>query len=524
MLKTLEESCRTKYHIYVFAFDQDTFIGLKRLNLPNVTPISLGDFENTELLNVKKERTKQEYCWTCTPSTIFYCIQKFKLDQCTYIDADLMFMQDPKILLDEMPANKSILLTEHRYTPKYDQTDQNGIYCVQFISFKNDTNGIRALDWWREKCIDWCYAIPDKGRFGDQKYLDNWLSMFEGVHVLQHLGGGIAPWNVQQYAFFSENDQVYGMEFNTKREFKTVFYHFHDFKLLEDGWWGHSGNYDIFDSVYFFFYRPYLFKLLEFEKLYENIRTDKVNLPENLETKFSKEILSLFGRLNRREDISYGLSILNRNRTEDVKTELVSYFIKHSLRLTHADNIYNIERRDNIFDPQKYNASIFFPAERNTTYWNRRCEVQPFDFDTSFFKIRFNLKDLGVNLSQISWAPVKWGYVSIRIESIEFRASEDKENLKFKIAVKGISHNGIRRAGGWVDFLRLNPVFMNIPVPETAEILYILGQWKWHSPDELGERVFQEIKKNPIYWLNYFFTDPKAFLQKGLLRVRNLLN
>ena len=84
-----------------------------------------------------------------------------------------------------------------------------------------------VLNWWRNACLDWCYAKAEDGKFGDQKYLDDWASRFEGVHELQHLGGGIAPWNVQQYIFKCEDSKIIGTEITTGKKFEVIFYHFH---------------------------------------------------------------------------------------------------------------------------------------------------------------------------------------------------------------------------------------------------------------------------------------------------------
>jgi hypothetical protein len=59
----------------------------------------------------------------------------------------------------------------------------------------------------------------EDGKFGDQKYLDDWTTRFSGVHVLQNLGGGVAPWNVQQYDL---------------SELDLVFYHFHGVKIFKN--------------------------------------------------------------------------------------------------------------------------------------------------------------------------------------------------------------------------------------------------------------------------------------------------
>ena len=234
------------YHLYIFAFDVRSYSILKKLNLPLATIISLDEFEDEKLLEVKKNRTQEEYCWTCTPSVIKYCIENFNLESCTYLDADIYFFSDPNILIEEM-GGKSILITEHRYTPKYNRTKTRGVYNVQFMTFKNDKNGMKALNWWRNSCIIWCYNKVEDGKFGDQKYLDDWIFRFEGVHVLKHLGGGVAPWNVQQYKL-------------EEKSFELIFYHFHGFKfLLNDK--VDLGGYAFTKEDIKLLYKPYLIHL-----------------------------------------------------------------------------------------------------------------------------------------------------------------------------------------------------------------------------------------------------------------------
>jgi hypothetical protein len=236
------EKYSNKFYLYIFAYDDKSYKLLKKLNLESVTVISLKEFEDKELLKVKGDRSAREYFWTCTPSTIKYCIESYNLDACTYLDADLYFFSNPSVLIEEM-GKKSVLITEHRYTTQYDQSTTSGIYCVQFMTFKNDENGMKALNWWRDSCNEWCYARFEDGKFGDQKYLDDWPTRFDGIHVLQNLGGGVAPWNVQQYDL-------------TDDRFKLIFYHFHNFKFLE-----HNkidlGGYELDKNDIDILYKPY---------------------------------------------------------------------------------------------------------------------------------------------------------------------------------------------------------------------------------------------------------------------------
>ncbi len=240
MYQSLENTC-DNFHLYIFAFDDKSFDILNKLNLKKATIISLKDFESDKLLAVKSSRTRAEYCWTCTSSTILYVIEKYNVSSCTYVDADLYFYKNPKLLFDEM-GDKSILITEHRYPPKFNRSASSGIYCVQFITFVNDKNGMEALRWWRDACIEWCYNRYEDGKFGDQKYLDDWTTRFNGVHVLKHLGGGLALWNIEQYSLIERNGNKIIFNNNVDNtKFEAVFFHFHHMRffkndILDLGW------------------------------------------------------------------------------------------------------------------------------------------------------------------------------------------------------------------------------------------------------------------------------------------------
>ena len=265
------ESLKTQtksFHLYIFAFDDLTFEILSDLKLDSVTVVSLKEFETQELLEVKKNRSVAEYCWTCTPSSISHVLNNYDIPHCTYIDADLYFYSDPSVLITElMESGKSVLITEHRFSflPKLYEEKRGGRFCVQFITFIREENSMQVLEKWRGQCIDWCYSRYEDGKFGDQKYLEEWPLIYSNIHILEHQGGGIAPWNLTQYSFKKEDDSFNGTLLKDRSEFKVVFFHFQYVKFMENdlcdiGWYCTSSE------VRRLFYEPYLQKVIEIQK------------------------------------------------------------------------------------------------------------------------------------------------------------------------------------------------------------------------------------------------------------------
>lgn len=217
----------------VFCFDDTALKVLQSLGWDTVVPVSLAELEKAAPLSkVKSDRNPKEYCWTSTSFTLAHCLERLGFPSCTYLDADLFFFSDPAEIFREAPE-ASVLLTEHRYTPRFDHSAISGKYCVQFVGFRNHEPGLEALHWWQNACIDWCYDRVEPGRFGDQKYLDDWLQRFRGVHEVQHQGAGVAPWNVQRYKIrpgpHGPLVQAGG------KEWPVIFYHFHALRLFKNG-------------------------------------------------------------------------------------------------------------------------------------------------------------------------------------------------------------------------------------------------------------------------------------------------
>jgi hypothetical protein len=235
------------FHLWVLCMDTTVEACLRELGLPDVSLIAIGEVETEALLAVKSGRTAGEYCWTLTPFAPEFVMRRApSVERVTYVDADLYFFDDPRILLKELESSGAhVLITEHAYAPQYDKTPKSGIYCVQFIPFRNTPEARSVMNWWQDRCLEWCFARYEDGKHGDQMYLDDWTTRFPGkVHVLRQKERTLAPWNAAHFL-------------DRKNARVPVFFHFHSFRVVSDRkmrWhWGyHVGeNADRYYEKYF---------------------------------------------------------------------------------------------------------------------------------------------------------------------------------------------------------------------------------------------------------------------------------
>jgi hypothetical protein len=218
------------FTLWVLCMDDVVHEVLAKMALPKIELISLAQFEDDELLRAKETRTQTEYCWTCTPSLPLYVLDHAPgIEAVTYLDADLFFFGDPAGAYAEMDGN-SVGIVGHRFSAEQEhQTQGSGIYNVSFMIFKADEHARECLEWWRARCNEWCYQRVEDGKFGDQKYLDDWPTRFARVVVLKEVGIGVAPWNLGSDRISRRGGQVLvdGQP--------LIYYHFHSFSIVGGG-------------------------------------------------------------------------------------------------------------------------------------------------------------------------------------------------------------------------------------------------------------------------------------------------
>jgi hypothetical protein len=230
LYQSLKRHC-ADFKLWMLCMDDESYVTLKKLELSKVSLLTLSDLErdHPQLRQAKETRSLVEYYFTCTPSLPLFILNRHPdVDLITYLDSDLFFFSSVEPLFDEI-GNKSIAIIGHRFSEAFRKHEWNGIYNVGWITFRRDDNGLSCLQWWRDRCLEWCYDRIEGNRFADQKYLDDWPTRFQNVVVLQHKGANLAPWNVGNYRLSFRDGTI------LVDDQPLVFFHFHAFKQRA-GW------------------------------------------------------------------------------------------------------------------------------------------------------------------------------------------------------------------------------------------------------------------------------------------------
>lgn len=230
---SLLDHCKD-FTLWILCTDDICYEMLEKLNLPKIKLYRMAEVEDEKMLAVKGQRTAIEYSWMFGSQFPLFLFKNIGMKRVIYVDADITFFNDMNAIDQEM-EDRSIMIIPHRYSPKnLFREKTSGIYNVGMLIFKNDNNAIQCLTWWKERCIEWCFARYEDGKHGDQMYLNDWPERFNNVCVLQYLGAGVAPWNIDNYRFFEEKNNIFGIEKTTAKKFNLLFYHYHGLKIYDN--------------------------------------------------------------------------------------------------------------------------------------------------------------------------------------------------------------------------------------------------------------------------------------------------
>lgn len=177
-----------------------------------------------------------------------------------YADSDLLFFGSLLTYLDSLPQCNVVIAPHRHYFWNKSRLAKYGKYNVGLVAFKNNEEGLRALRFWAESCLAWCYDRVEDGKYADQKYLEKFASISEGVLVDNSLGANLAPWN----SFLKKISATKSGEIYVGRD-KLMYFHAQGLKQKNGRWiLGHL-NYLSFAGPRLkkFVYGPYLAKLEE---------------------------------------------------------------------------------------------------------------------------------------------------------------------------------------------------------------------------------------------------------------------
>jgi len=226
LLESLAEHA-PDFRLYALCLDEASFGRAAGWGNERVVPMGLPDLEAAvpELAAVKPVRTRLEYYYTCGPAFLSRIMDlEPGIDVLTYLDADLYFLSDPMPLFRELEGHSIGVVPHHQ--PARRKGIWQGIYNVGWINFRRDAEGRACLEWWKARCLEWCFERYEDGKYADQLYLDQWPGLFPGFHAITHHGANVGAWNVRDYRFSLREGRVHA------DDDPLIFYHFHGFKKI----------------------------------------------------------------------------------------------------------------------------------------------------------------------------------------------------------------------------------------------------------------------------------------------------
>ena len=211
-----------------------------------------------------------------------------------YADSDLFFIESLQTYLDSLPPCNVVIAPHRHYLWNESRLAKYGEYNVGLVAFRKNLQGLRALEFWAESCLDWCYDKAEDGKYADQKYLELFASVAPNVYVDNSLGANLAPWNsfLKKISLTKSGEILVGSD-------KLIYFHAQGLKQKNGRWiLGHL-NYLSFAGPRLkkLVYRPYLEKLEEWAQKpgFESFGTSRA--PTKLLGRFAASI-------------TYGLSLL----------------------------------------------------------------------------------------------------------------------------------------------------------------------------------------------------------------------
>jgi len=229
---------------------------LRAMQLPRTILVPYEAIATAELDRIRGERNRGEFSWTLKPCAMLHLAREFpEAEWLVYVDADMMFFGDPDLALPA--AGPHYVITPHRFHPSFAQYARiAGLHNAGYVAMRGTPEGARAIEWWRDRCLESCSTEPTENTYADQLYLDRLPELFPYGEASTHPGLNAAPWNIENYV-------VSGGEREVRLDgAPLLLYHFQSLRVL-NSWLIdlYAGNRRLPQPVRDLVYQPYLARL-----------------------------------------------------------------------------------------------------------------------------------------------------------------------------------------------------------------------------------------------------------------------
>jgi hypothetical protein len=225
LFRSLKQTVQKDFKLHYLCMDKKSYLVIKGLDDQRVIPYSLDKFiENDIDLKKLKDDGDHKYLSFCLSSYFSnYLLNNLDIDSINYIDSDIYFHKDFKLILDEI-GDKDVGIFRHRQYPT-NIPNGNGWFNVGVLHFKNTEVGKNALEWWYDAVLYKKY--PELATCGDQRYLDAFIELSDHLFIDGNIGHG-APWLWQLYNY-SQYEQFKSIGYYGKLQ-PLIFSHFSQFE------------------------------------------------------------------------------------------------------------------------------------------------------------------------------------------------------------------------------------------------------------------------------------------------------
>lgn len=217
-----------RFELWILALSHECEAFLRKLGRPGVKVVPVEELLrlNPNLRPARQTRNQAEFYFTASPTWFRHVLERAGPGNfVTKIDADCYFFNSPESIYD-FEKTGSIIITPH-----YRRSGGNELYGkfnVGWVTIRNDEIGMSCVHKWADQCIEWCFDKPDGNRYADQKYLDEWISRYPNLLILNHPGANLAYWNVEDTKLSVQNGIV------MVDQEPLLFYHFSGLKKIWD--------------------------------------------------------------------------------------------------------------------------------------------------------------------------------------------------------------------------------------------------------------------------------------------------